>query len=151
MWRLPHFLGFVRAVASGFLVLLHHAFESDLCVQRADAASNHCRRHKAGTLQPRDLSKFIELSRLVAVIICHSSLLWRNVVLQGIEARISRFFYVKMDSARLSWTVFYASLVSDSHLSVSVSHEEYQKLQCSGLWLHENVFVFSGMLLEAIR
>ena len=32
------------------------------------------------------LSKLIELSRLVAVTDCHSSLLWQSMVLQGIEA-----------------------------------------------------------------
>ena len=38
--------------------------------------------------------------------------------------RISHISYVKMDIGRLSWTLF--SLVSGSHLSVSVSPEEYR-------------------------
>ena len=39
-------------------------------------------------------------------------------------SRISHISYVKMDLGRLSWTSF--SLVSGSHLSVSVSFEEYR-------------------------
>ena len=41
-------------------------------------------------------------------------------------SRISHIFYVKMDSRRQSWTLFYVRLVSGSHVSVSVSPEEYR-------------------------